>query len=63
MRKPEPGPRLAYSVLEACQMTSLSRWTLWKLVKSGELQTRKVGRRKLIVAESLEKFIKHGKAA
>jgi excisionase family DNA binding protein len=61
--KPEPGPRLAYSVEEACRMTTLSRATLGKLVRDGKLKTRKVGRRKLIVAESLEKLIKHGEAA
>lgn len=49
--------KLAYSVLEACDLLSIGRTTLYGLIKSGDLQTRKVGRRTLIPAKSLDAFI------
>jgi excisionase family DNA binding protein len=49
--------KLAYSVLEACDQLSIGRTTLYGLIKSGDLQIRKVGRRTLISAKSLEAFI------
>lgn len=49
--------KLAYSILEACDLLSIGRTTLYSLIKSGDLQTRKVGRRTLILAKSLDVFI------
>jgi excisionase family DNA binding protein len=49
--------KLAYSVLEACDLLSIGRTTLYGLIKSGDLQTRKVGRRTLIPAKSLDAFV------
>ena len=49
--------KLAYSVLEAYDLLSIGRTTLYGLIKSGALQTRKVGRRTLIPAKSLDAFI------
>ncbi|WP_439359927.1 helix-turn-helix domain-containing protein [Bradyrhizobium sp. DASA03007] len=49
--------KLAYSIVEACDLLSIGRTTLYQLIKAGDLQTRKVGRRTLIPAKSLDTFI------
>ncbi|RXG83813.1 helix-turn-helix domain-containing protein [Bradyrhizobium zhanjiangense] len=49
--------KLAYSIVEACDLLSIGRTTLYQLIKAGDLQTRKVGRRTLIPAKSLDSFI------
>lgn len=45
--------RIACSVAEACDLTGLGRTTIYARIQSGELITRKVGRRTLIVIHSL----------
>lgn len=50
-------PKLAYSVAEAVQVTSLSRANLYNLIAAGKLDARKVGRRTLIPAAALERLI------
>jgi excisionase family DNA binding protein len=45
--------RLAYSISEACALTSVGRTTLYAAIKSGDLKTHKVGRRTLITAKEL----------
>jgi excisionase family DNA binding protein len=49
--------KIAYSIKEACQATSLGRTTLYKLISEGKLGTIKVGTRTLIPADSLESFL------
>ena len=44
---------LAYSISEACALTSVGRTTLYAAIKSGALKTHKVGRRTLVIAEDL----------
>lgn len=48
---------LTYSVKEACRISSLGRTRIFQLIKSGQLQRTKVGRRTLIDAESLKRLI------
>lgn len=48
-----PQDRLAYSIAEASRLTGLGRTTLYKMMDRGELQTRKIGRRRLISAQEL----------
>lgn len=48
---------LAYSIAEACRVSSLGRTGLYRLISDGKLQTRKIGKRTLIPAASLRKLI------
>ena len=51
---PEP---LAYSVTEACRVTSIGRTRLYALINEGRLEIRKIGKRTLIPAASLRALI------
>lgn len=48
---------LAYSVGEACRVSSLGRTRLYQLIGEGRLEVRKIGRRTLIPAASLRALI------
>ncbi len=51
---PEP---LAYSVKEACRVSTLGRTRLYQLIGEGRLEARKIGKRTLIPAASLRALI------
>lgn len=53
-----PAP-LAYSIAAAVQATggAISRTRMFALIKSGELDARKSGRRTVIMADSLREFL------
>lgn len=53
---------LAYSVKDACSVSSLGRTTLYTHIKSGRLKSIRVGGRTLIPAESLHALV-NGEAA
>jgi len=59
--KPEPGDnetaRYLLSQDEAAHLLSISRTTLWRLVKVGELETVAIGSRRLIPVTTIEDFI------
>jgi hypothetical protein len=55
--KPKIIPRLGYSFNEANEASSLSRTTLWRLIRAGKLDTVKIGGRVIITAASLEKMM------
>lgn len=48
---------LAYSVSEACRVSSLGRTRLYQLIREGRLEVRKIGKRTLIPAASLRALI------
>lgn len=48
---------LAYSISEACVVSSIGRTTLYAAIKRGDLKTRKVGRRTLITAHELVSWL------
>ena len=48
---------LAYSVNEACRVSSLGRTRLYQLIGEGRLEVRKIGKRTLIPAASLRALI------
>ena len=48
---------LAVSVREACRLIGVGNTTLWSLIKDGKLETKRIGRRRLIKYSSLERLI------
>jgi excisionase family DNA binding protein len=52
-----PAERLAYSVDEAASLTGLSRDLLYDQMRCGNLEYIKIGRRRLITHQHLEKFL------
>ncbi len=53
---------LAYSLKDACAVSSLGRTTLYTHIKSGRLKAIRVGGRTLIPAESLHALLSGGAA-
>jgi excisionase family DNA binding protein len=52
-----PAERLAYSVDEAARLTGLSRDLLYDEMRRGNLDYLKIGRRRLITRQHLERFL------
>lgn len=48
---------LAYSVEDACRVTSFGRTRLYQLIREGRIEARKIGGRTLIPAASLRALI------
>ena len=48
---------LAISVSEACKLLGLSRFSINQLLRSGVIKSRKVGRRVLVLTQSLREFV------
>jgi excisionase family DNA binding protein len=55
---PRSSTRLLYSIPEAATMLGLSRSTLYLLIQTRQLKTRRIGRRRMIPKAALEAFIK-----
>lgn len=53
---PNP-PKIAYSIREAVQVSSLSRSTIYNHIAAGRLAVRKIGGRTLIPADALRALI------
>lgn len=56
---PDPAP-LAYDVATACRITSLGKTAIYEAMADGRLQSRKIGRRRVILADSLRALITEG---
>ncbi len=54
--------KLAYSIRQACQVSSLSRSAIYSHIAAGRLVVVRVGGRTLIPADALRAFIKGGAA-
>lgn len=52
-----PVPRTAFSVDEAAASLGLSRVTIYELMKTGALRAVKVGRRTLVTAAEIDRFL------
>ena len=48
---------LLVSIAEAAQALSLGRTSVYELIRTGELETRKMGRRRLVLAASLRRLV------
>lgn len=49
-------PNVTVSLVEAAQRLNVSRATIYRLIRSDELRTLKVRRRRLIRVEELDRF-------
>ena len=49
--------KLAYTLAEAVEMTGLSRSTLYRLAGANRIITIKVGTRRLVTRQALERFL------
>jgi excisionase family DNA binding protein len=50
-------PAVLYSVEEAAEALSLSRWTLYELIRSGRLRSVKQGQRRLVPVTALHEYV------
>ena len=50
-------PTIAYTVDEACDIACIGRTAIYKAISTGELVARKYGRKTLILASDLHRFI------
>lgn len=56
MNQNSPCP-IAYSIADACAVSSIGRTRLYQLIAEGRLEACKIGRRTLIPAEALRALI------
>lgn len=63
-REKNLSDKLTLSVEETCDITGISRWLVYELIKSGKLKSLKIGSRRLIrmtaILEYLEGLEKEG---
>jgi predicted DNA-binding transcriptional regulator AlpA len=57
VRERTPDAIIAYSIKEACRVTSLGRTAIYGLIADDKVKTRKIGSRTLILADSLQRLI------
>lgn len=48
--------KLLVSITDAAKSLSMGRTSIYELIRSGDLETRKMGRRRLITAASLRRL-------
>jgi excisionase family DNA binding protein len=51
------GPKAAYAIADICEQLSLGRTTVFAEIKKGNLKIVKVGRRSLVTAEELARYM------
>lgn len=51
--------QFAYSISQVLEMVPVGRTTLYHEISQGRLKAKKIGRRTLILAEDLERFIEN----
>jgi excisionase family DNA binding protein len=55
--EPNAGKELLVSVPQACERLSISRMTLYRLLRRDQIKTVKIGRRRLVSATELNRFV------
>jgi len=55
--------RLLYSIIDAAEQLSIGRAKVEDLVRTGEIESIKLGRRRLIPAEALTDYVERLRAA
>lgn len=54
------SPKLAFTIAEACHAVGIGRSKLYELIGQGRVETRKIGSRTIIPAESLQALVASG---
>lgn len=49
--------KMAYTVEEACELVSLSRAQMYRLIDLGELETIKIGKSRRVTSKQLDEFL------
>ena len=49
--------RIAYSIPEACEVSSLGKSTIYKAIRDEKLNAKKIGKRTIILRTDLETFL------
>ncbi len=57
MTHAQPIPALAMSIEESARVIGIARATLYEIVARGEIESFKLGRRRLILTKTLESYI------
>lgn len=52
-----PGSKISFSVLEAMEATGLGRAAFYSEIRSGRMSAKKVGRRTIVTAKSIEAWL------
>lgn len=55
--------KIGYSIDETIEATSLGRTVVYELLRSGELESIKVGRRRIIPADAIRSYFDEQRAA
>jgi hypothetical protein len=55
----ETGP-MAYDIATACRISSLGKTNIYARIAQGQLATTKIGKRRLVLADSLHRLIREG---
>ncbi len=50
------GERLFLSITETTELLGVSRWTIQRMIKRGELKAKKLGRRVIIARKDIDKM-------
>ena len=58
--KPGEQKPFLYSVKDASRLLGIGKTTTWSLIKQGSLETRKIGARTLVTADSVEHLARLG---
>jgi excisionase family DNA binding protein len=48
-----------FTIDEAAAQLRVSRWTVYNLIRSGQLRTIKIGRRRLVPIDALSQCLEH----
>jgi len=63
MHTPKPILPMAFSVKETERITSLGHTTVSTLIKTGVLKSVKIGRKRLVFADSIDALLQNGTEA